>query len=991
MQSSFKLPGVYFQTEIVSVPSELPRMDIAGFVGFSTKGPLHIPVAIEDFSQYRDIFGDDIALAWDSLNNRMQYSLLGPTVESFFRNGGQRCWVVRVAKQLSKETGNGASVQRFCLPGLHLINNTTEQLAEIIARSVGSWADSYRVGTRLDVRLLSPIQPQEESSPAISFFTASEGDYSINIGSAPADLQVADLINIQFSGSSLQFYLFIDTIISTDQGFRLSATKAFWFDRVDIVSPPTDEQPDNLFIPLSEAEGLNQFSLLDTQSLQEKVSISLLRFDILAWQGEALEAQLTNLAFDSRHPRYWGNIPDDTQLFETLINKNPVSLDPGQLDLMSDVTNPRFPFAVKLDKNKEPPQITALPLSMKVSSYFSDSKKAQGDTHTETRQQRDGLEIFDADLFLDTDLTQWTTANLLEEAEHKRFIKGESLYGLYSLLIIDEISMISVPDLLHRHWDKNPPEVQDNLQAPVLEVISAADEFGRRTLSWNDIDDVRRYIIQESLSSDFDQAVKTYTSERSSRLQLDQNNEIASPEKPDPESELKISLIEECPTTYFYRIRAEGYGQFSPWSNSRALHLPETGFYNCEEPDPSLLGLVLSSQSLSSPDDIISFSWEAEDKENSLIDELNIYYQLQQAADADFVSAKSFDLIADKYMEVNILPDVVLYFRVRAITNDNNAPWSNTIQRKPVSLSQQTLNLVEDYKPDDLLAVQYALIRFCAARADCICVLSVPLHFQPAEVLQHIDKLLPSSKSALPSLAVFGTGAIRVQSLKWSENLALGYTCIYYPWLQFTVSEGFIPIDNNSANRLIPAEGAACGKMATTTINRGAWISSANKPLRDVLGVSIELNESNMSGLINKQVNVIRELPDGFVCSHDNTLSKTSEFKPVNVRRLLILLRRLALREGNAYVFEPNSVDFRNNVQHYWEQLLINLYQRGAFLGDTANDAFRVVTDESVNDRRAQELGRFIIHLLVAPSQPMRFINIRLIQSGADRLQIQEL
>jgi len=157
------------------------------------------------------------------------------------------------------------------------------------------------------------------------------------------------------------------------------------------------------------------------------------------------------------------------------------------------------------------------------------------------------------------------------------------------------------------------------------------------------------------------------------------------------------------------------------------------------------------------------------------------------------------------------------------------------------------------------------------------------------------------------------------------------------------------------------------------------------------LGVSIELNESNMSGLINKQVNVIRELPDGFVCSHDNTLSKTSEFKPVNVRRLLILLRRLALREGNAYVFEPNSVDFRNNVQHYWEQLLINLYQRGAFLGDTANDAFRVVTDESVNDRRAQELGRFIIHLLVAPSQPMRFINIRLIQSGADRLQIQEL
>ena len=36
-----------------------------------------------------------------------------------------------------------------------------------------------------------------------------------------------------------------------------------------------------------------------------------------------------------------------------------------------------------------------------------------------------------------------------------------------------------------------------------------------------------------------------------------------------------------------------------------------------------------------------------------------------------------------------------------------------------------------------------------------------------------------------------------------------------------------------------------------------------------------------------------------------DTLSDDPDLRPINVRRLLILLRRLALRLGATYVFEP--------------------------------------------------------------------------------------
>ena len=110
LSTNSRLPGITFQVESPAPDEVLPRMDITAFVGLAAAGPLHTPVPVEDIAEFRDIFGSDLPLAWDEELGAMQYAHLSTAVFAFFRNGGKRCWVVRVA-------GEAASNQ-FILPGL---------------------------------------------------------------------------------------------------------------------------------------------------------------------------------------------------------------------------------------------------------------------------------------------------------------------------------------------------------------------------------------------------------------------------------------------------------------------------------------------------------------------------------------------------------------------------------------------------------------------------------------------------------------------------------------------------------------------------------------------------------------------------------------------------------------------------------------------------------------------------------------------------------
>lgn len=989
MQSVSKLPGIYFHTELRPVTTDLPRMDVAGFVGFAGKGPLHIPVLIEDIARFRDIFGDDIALAWDNTLKKVQFSLLGSTVELFFRNGGQRCWIVRVAAESSDDNNSndasniGAHLQQFNLPGLYSRNEFGLKPVQIFARSAGSWADKLKVATRLQVNSLIPNWPLNTSSSAINIFSAAINNYSLQIKAAPADLRIGDLIEIKFTESQLKVYFFVDHIQSVESGVTLQAKYGYWFEEIisspEIVSPAEEVIENKL--ALEEVDAINRYNSIEGQCLTCTPTIRYLSFEILVLQGESLLGQLSKLAFDKRHPRFWGNIPNDEKLFGKLLNTNPVNLDVEFSEFLSELIFPRFPLAANEESQV---QNFHLPLTMTTSISSDSAVTAIGDSDDSSIQARNGLTLFSADLFLDKDLAKSTSTTLLREAEYKQSISNKNLKGIYSLFPIDEISMISVPDIVHRHWGRDPQPFESGIMAPVLEALSIPDEYDNRHLYWNKIPGVRRYIIQQSLTSDFDEVVE-YINVKPTRLEV-QNDEL----NKEPDHNIKIFLDQQCPQIVYFRVRAEGYKNISPWSNTRAARIPESGFYSCERPDPSLLGLTLEKLSISPAEEKISLSWYAEDTA-SLVESIADNFELQQATNADFVSSIAFELITNQNIDVDLQFDVNVYYRVRAWVSDTPGPWSNTIVVAPDVLSSLTLAEIKNYDDQDLLAVHYSLIRLCSVRGNAIAILSAPSHYQEENISVYMDSLNPPDNRKIQLLKIYGSGEIYTQSLSWYEREALSFAVFYYPWLSITAHQGSKLANNNDTNRLIPADGAVSGKIAITAIKQGAWHSSANRSLQDVLGLSPSNTEKSLAALSLKQINVIGEVPHGYVVINSNTLSLSKEFRPLNVRRLMILLRRLILREGNSYVFDSNNAVMRANVQRYWELILTDLYQRGALQGNSADEAFRIITDESVNDQRNLDRGRFIINLQVAPVQPLSFINVRLLQNGSDQLVLQEL
>jgi uncharacterized protein len=88
--AEYLAPGVYVEEVAPSVRTiEGASTSTAGFIGVAERGPLNEATLITSVSEFQRIFGRPLDI-------RQRY-YLGHAVEGFFREGGARCYVVRVA------------------------------------------------------------------------------------------------------------------------------------------------------------------------------------------------------------------------------------------------------------------------------------------------------------------------------------------------------------------------------------------------------------------------------------------------------------------------------------------------------------------------------------------------------------------------------------------------------------------------------------------------------------------------------------------------------------------------------------------------------------------------------------------------------------------------------------------------------------------------------------------------------------------------------
>jgi hypothetical protein len=308
--------------------------------------------------------------------------------------------------------------------------------------------------------------------------------------------------------------------------------------------------------------------------------------------------------------------------------------------------------------------------------------------------------------------------------------------------------------------------------------------------------------------------------------------------------------------------------------------------------------------------------------------------------------------------------------------------WSAGVAVRVTSAVAWREKPVELYTPETLLAVHRAALRMCGGRGDLFAILTLPEHYREDQAIQHVTTLKATSGPAI-TFTARGTDPRRLSDttllsfpLGGAEQQDFSYSAMYHPWL-VSGEQGLAP-----GFRRNPPDGAVCGIFAKRALERGAWIAPANELLRGVIDLTPSILRGRWLDLQESQINLIRQEPRGFLALSADTLSDDDDLRPVNVRRLLILLRRLALRLGAKYVFEPQSESFRRLVQHGFEAMLDRMFERGAFAGATPAASFQVVTSSALNTPQSVEQGRFIVELKVAPSLPLTFLTVRLVQTN---------
>jgi len=926
-QTVRRLPGIRFEKQAPPLQEVLPRMDIAGFVGFAASGPIDVPVPVEDASEFAAIFGVDAAIGWDAAHGEQAYAFLGPAVRAFFRNGGRRCWVVRVADTTD------AKADEFQLPGIAAVGAHGKlEPAVLPARSEGSWADGLRVSASLEP---TPVQLQIRSLAHLSFdgLVASSGD-----------LVAGDLVRISFPKSAWTLLVSVKSVEATVasppagpppggpdgqlQAVTVTGDEAWWV-RLTTATPGRHGHLHYLgphgsmhtaagvvVEPVPGDEGLIRISLgSDAASPPEPDASSPPQIEFVP---PPQPGALVRGVFATR--TVWIEVTDVD-----------VDADGGSAVVGTPFqitkTVPHYPPAQAPDAYAE-----RLTLRLAVADDTGASTVISGLGFAPGHPRYVGLLPADAALYADPSSPP-VAGTLSFEAAQPRFPLAAAEVEVEAPLYLPLGATILPGSALPAMRPVGLNRLRDGLER--LDASLFLDSALATIDSWR--------LIEEAYWVEYQAPDPRQLRGIHALLRVDEVTVVAAPDAVQRSWYL-------APGARIHHPAAPEPAAEPDWAEFLACstHVPAT----------PLLEQIGDEEA-----GAFTLAWSETDVDGAA-------YELQQTdAPDDDTSAETLYTGPGREFSVYGRPrGSTLYYRVRALNGGEASGWSNWIVVRTTQTTRWLLDDPSGFDPSEtLVPVQLALLRMCAARGDLFAVLALPEHYRERAAIAHVRTLKTSSGRPAGS----------------EPDPIFSYGAVYHPWLYSTDPS------NPGAIRRTPPDGTATGVMASRSSRRGPWVAPANEPLRDVVQLDPPLGTDWLQALQDAQVNVVRHDPGGFLWLAADTLSDDDELRPIGVRRLLQTLRRAALLHGAAYAFESNSDTFRRTVQRGFEQLLSRAFQLGAFAGATAAAAYQVNTGFPPNTPETVDDGLLIVELKVAPSRPLTFLTVRLVRTGEGSLQVE--
>ena len=199
-----------------------------------------------------------------------------------------------------------------------------------------------------------------------------------------------------------------------------------------------------------------------------------------------------------------------------------------------------------------------------------------------------------------------------------------------------------------------------------------------------------------------------------------------------------------------------------------------------------------------------------------------------------------------------------------------------------------------------------------------------------------------------------------------AKELNSSFAASYWPWLK-------VQAQGVGRQVWVPASVAMGGVFAFNDSVSAEWFAPAGLIRGGIPGVTRaerKLSRTDRDTLYQNKVNPLATFPgSGVVAYGQKTLqTKASALDRVNVRRLLITLKRFIGAQANNLVFEQNTIATRNRFLSIVNPYLENVIQRQGLY------SYRVVMDDTNNTADVIDRNQLVGQIFIQPTKTAEFI-----------------
>jgi len=249
-------------------------------------------------------------------------------------------------------------------------------------------------------------------------------------------------------------------------------------------------------------------------------------------------------------------------------------------------------------------------------------------------------------------------------------------------------------------------------------------------------------------------------------------------------------------------------------------------------------------------------------------------------------------------------------------------------------------------------------LQLCESRGDMLYIVDPPYGLRPQQVVDWHNGMLSSDLAAA---------------------INSSYGALYYSWLK--IFDQF-----SGQNVWIPPSGHVAGVFAKTARDAETWFAPAGLNRGHLLTpLDVEYNttlgERNLLYGSGNAVNpIVNFTQDGITVWGQRTLQRrATALDRVNVRMLLIYLKKVLVRALRQFVFEPNDKITRARVGGVCEPFLADVQARRGLYG------FKVVCDDTNNSSERVDRNELWVSVYLKPVRAAEFVILNLVIMRTDQ------